>query len=144
VLSNPVRVGSYTSRPVAPRPALQLVYRQIAYLPAKRNRVAPRANFGVGGWSWSLALPPGGRTEVFDATRVTISTSPAPRVAITLRSWDRSVLASLATSRNTFLAPAAFSAATCAATLWPSVQPYFMPDLWRYLLQWKRGLRLMA
>jgi hypothetical protein len=49
------------------------------------------------------------------SSRVTISTSPAPRLAIALRSCDRLVLAPLATSRNTFPAPAAFSAATCAA-----------------------------
>ena len=56
------------------------------------------------------------------SSRVTISTSPAPSEAMALRNWMRLVLAPLATSRNTFPAPAAFSAATCAATLWPSVE----------------------
>ncbi len=39
----------------------------------------------------------------------------------TRRSWTRSVLAPLATSRNTFLHPALVSWRTWASTLWPSV-----------------------
>jgi hypothetical protein len=53
--------------------------------------------------------------------RVTISTSPGCRAPITRRGCARSVLAPLATSRNTFLHPALVSWRTCASTLGPSV-----------------------
>ena len=56
------------------------------------------------------------------SSRVTISTSPAASAVSALRSCARSVCAPLATSRNTLSAPAPWSAATCAATLWPSVE----------------------
>jgi len=55
------------------------------------------------------------------SSRVTISTSPGSSASITRRSCARSVLAPLATSRNTFLHPALVSWRTCASTLWPSV-----------------------
>jgi hypothetical protein len=67
-----------------------------------------------------VAIEPVERARL--SSRVTISTSPAPRAPIAQLSCDRSVLAPLATSRNTFATPAAFKAATCAATLWPSVE----------------------
>jgi hypothetical protein len=66
------------------------------------------------------------------SSRVTINTSPAASVAIAFRSCARSVLAPLATSRNTFPAPAAFKAATCAATFWPSVDTRAYPYLIAY------------
>jgi hypothetical protein len=52
--------------------------------------------------------------------RVTISTSPASSWASTRRR-ARSVFAPLATSRNTWRAPAALSSRTWASMLWPSV-----------------------
>src|SRR3954454_16867036 len=55
------------------------------------------------------------------SSRVTISTSSGPSASSARRSCVRSVLAPLATSRNTFSAPAAVRAVTCASTLWPSV-----------------------
>jgi hypothetical protein len=53
--------------------------------------------------------------------RVTRSTSPTTSAATTRPSCARSECAREAVSLNTLLAPAAISSATCASTLWPSV-----------------------
>jgi hypothetical protein len=58
------------------------------------------------------------------SSRVTITTSPGPVPASNRRSCRRSVLAPLATSRNTFPAPAARSWRTCAASLCPPVDQH--------------------
>jgi hypothetical protein len=55
------------------------------------------------------------------------STAPASSWPSNRRSWARSVLAPLATSRNTFLHPALVSWRTCASTLWPSVDTRAYP-----------------
>jgi hypothetical protein len=61
----------------------------------------------------------------------TASNQPARPISLGRRSATGS-------SWPTFRAPVALRATTCAATFWPSAetpaQPYFMPDLWRYLL----------
>ena len=67
--------------------------------------------------------------------RVTISTSPAWSEAIARFSCVRSVFAPEAVSLNTFSQPAAVSSATCAATLWPSVETRAYPQIIRPILR---------
>jgi NAD(P)-dependent dehydrogenase (short-subunit alcohol dehydrogenase family) len=64
---------------------------------------------------------PGPVERASRSSRVTVTTSPGARVFSNRRNWARSVLAPLATPRNTFLHPALVSWRTCASTLWPSV-----------------------
>jgi hypothetical protein len=53
---------------------------------------------------------------------VTRSTSPSPSEAMALRSCGRSLRAPLCFSANSFVAPAAFSSAIWASSVWPSVE----------------------
>lgn len=54
--------------------------------------------------------------------RVTMNTSPASSWSSKRRSCGRSVLSPRAISQNTFSGPFRRNAATCAATLYPSVE----------------------
>lgn len=56
------------------------------------------------------------------SSRVTTRTSAASNSSMTRRSYRRLLSSPLATSRNTLPVPEALSAATCASTLWPSVE----------------------